>query len=350
MSLPPVVRTKTEKNIISQREMPLLLMALQARWPRLLPLAAAGLALVIGFGLGVLIMRHRHQAEEVVASVNGVKITQGMLNGRLQATAGQQVMHTIVEEQLRLQFAKSKNLYPTDDQVKERYLKASMDPQFQLALTASGMSETDYKESLRVKLAQAAVLTQGVTVTPADVQKFYQDQSNPHNPTAQFYKPATITLRVIATVVNPKKPDAAKQASQRAMQELSSGTPFELVAGEYSQDPSKANGGLISPLQRGRSPLSKDPALETRIFNLKVGEISPPALFHNEWWIFRCEDKTQGQAVPFEKVKDEADLGAKLVKGAQQNGPRIQKEFLEFQQGAKLQAFWPQYQRAVTGH
>lgn len=349
MPLPPVVRTRTEKNVISPREMPLPLMALQARWPRLLPLAAAGLALVIGFGIGVLVMRHRHEATQVVASVNGVIITQDMLDARLQETAGPQVMHTLVEEQLRLLFAKKKNLYPTDQQVEERYQQVSKDPRFLSLLAASGLSINDYKESLRVKMAQAAVLTQGVTVTDADVQKYYQAQSDPRNPTAQFYKPDTITLRVIAAVVDPKKPDAAKQLIQHAMQELNANTPFDLVATQYSQDPSKDNGGLISPLQRGRSPISSDPRLESALFNLKVGQLDGPVLFHNEWWIFRCEDKTQGQAVPFATVKDEAVLGAKLVKGTQLNAQRVNKEFLAFFQTANLQAFWPQYRKAVTG-
>lgn len=349
MPLPPVARTKTQNNPTSHREMPLPLLALQARWPRLLPLAAAGLALVIGFGIGVLVMRHRHQAEQVVASVNGVVITRDMLDARLQETAGQQVMHIMVEEQLRLQFAKSKNLYPTDQQVEERYQQASKDPHFASLLAASGMPVSDYKDSLRVKLAQAAVLTQGVTVSDADIRKYYQAQSNPRNPTAQFYKPDTITLRVIAAVVDPKKPDAAKKLVQSAMQELNSGTPFDLAASEYSQDASKSNGGLISPLQRGRSPITPDLPLETSLFNLKVNQLYGPVLFHNEWWIFRCEDKKQGQAVPFNTVKDEAALGAKLAKGFQQNTKRVETEFAAFEQNSKLQAFWPQYQRAVTG-
>ena len=121
---------------------------------------------------------------------------------------------------------------------------------------------------------------------------FYKAQSDPNNPQAQFYKPATMTFRVVATA-------SQKAAAQRALQDLNSNTPFELVAAQYSIDPSKDAGGLISPLQRGRSPLSQTPALEATLFNMQVGQTVGPVNFNKGWWIFRCEDKTLGQALPF---------------------------------------------------
>jgi len=342
MSVPPVLRPKNEKSVISNRATSPPLMGLQSRWPGLLPWGAAALALLAGFGGGVGVMRHRHEGQKVIAAVNGTPITQDQLFLRLQSAAGQPVMHKMVEEELQLQFAAKKGLPPTDAQVEARYQAIRKDPRFMPALVASGLSLDDYKRSLRVKLALANVLTDKISVSDAEVQDFYKAQSDPNNPQAQFYRPATMTFRVIAT---PNQKSALS-----ALRDLNANSPFELVASEYSIDPSKSIGGLLSPLQRGRSPLSQNAPLEASLFGMKVGQIQGPVLFNKGWWIFRCEDKSLGQALPFSSIKDEAVLGAKIVKGTKTNGPGVEKDFQDFERSSSLQAFWVQYQRAVTGH
>lgn len=342
MSVPPVLRPKNEKSVISNRQTPPPLMALQSRWAGLLPWAAAAVALLIGLGAGVLIMRHRHEGQNVVAVVNGVPITKDQVFARLQSAAGQSVVHKLVEEELQMQYAAKKKLSPTDVQVETKFQTLRKDPRFVPALIASGMSLDDYKHSLRVKLALSNVLTDGVKVSDAEVRDFYNTQSNPNNPQAQFWKPATMTFRVIAT--------ANQKSAQAALSELNTNTPFEMVAAEFSLDPSRNAGGLLSPLQRGRSPLSQAPALENALFNMKVGQVYGPVIFNKSWWVFRCEDKSLGQAIPFDSIKDEARLGAAIVKGTKLNGRKVEQEFQDFQAHSNRQAFWPQYQRAVSGH
>ena len=330
-----------KRALVASRETAPPLMALQSHWPGLLPWGTAVLALLIGLTAGILIMRHRHEGQKVVAAVNGVQITQDQLFTRLQEAAGQQAMHKMVEEELQLQFAAKEGVPPTDAQVEARYESIKKDPRFLPALRASGLSLDDYKHSLRVKLAQANVLTNKITVSNAEVQDFYKAQSDPNNPQAQFYKPATMTFRVIAT--------PSEQAARSALTDLNNNTPFELAAATHSVDPSKDAGGLIAPLQRGRSPLSQNPVLEANLFNMKVGQTVGPVNFNKGWWIFRCEDKSLGQAIPFNSIKDEAVLGAKIVKGTNINGREVETKFGEFERSSSLQAFWVQYQRAVTG-
>ena len=259
---------------------------------------------------------------------------------RLQEAAGPAMMHKMVEEELQIQFAKKKGLAPTDAQVEEKFDKASRSPNFLAALGAANISQDDYKRSLRVKMCQANVLTDGITVSDSEVRDFYNAQTNPRNPAAQFYSPETITLRAIAV--------STQAAALKVVQELAANTPFELAASEYSLDSSKDNGGLLQPLQQGRSPLSRTPDLESAIFGLQVHQTYGPVLFNKAWWLFRCEEKTPGQAKPFESVKDDCRLGAMIQKGTQQKGKAVQAEFQEFQRTSNLQAFWRQYQQAVT--
>lgn len=307
-----------------------------------LPLAAAAVALILGITLGVIVMRHRHEATTVVASVNGAVITQADFFEKLQSVAGQAAIHSMVEQNLQLQFAKKKGVVITDAQVDAQLAKDQENPDFQKSLTARGLTLPAYRDALRVRLAQSLVYAQGVSVTDAEVQDWYKAASNPANPNSIYYRPEAVSMSVISV------PTPA--LAQRAMKELNSGTPFALVATAYSTDTSKAQGGQIAPLVRGRNPVSKTPALEKALFDLAIGGTYGPAEFGKAWWIFHCTGKTPSQTLPFTAVATEARQNALAAKGVKLNGAKIAKEFMDFQHSSQLKAFWPQYEQAVTGH
>lgn len=312
-------------------------------------LVAAGMFLV-GLLLGVVVMRQRTQSKQIIVSVNGATITRDDLFNHMQDSYGAQTVHTLAQNLLQLQFAAKKGLAPTQAQVDAEYAKLSSRPNFAQALAQSGIQEGDFKENLRVQLAETNVITQGITATDADAQAYYKAQSSPSNPTAQFYHPAQVSLRVIATLTQPQ--------AQKALAELASGTPFELAASTYSLDTSRTNGGLLAPLSFGSRPLHQVPALEQQIFAMKIGDqigpvfFAPPGTSESapKWWIFRCQDKAPAVTIPYSQVQDQCLTGAKLAKGTALNSRRIQQEFLDFQHTSNLQAFWPQYQRAIATH
>lgn len=304
-------------------------------------LVAAGMFLV-GLFIGVLVMKQRAHSATIVVSVNGGNITRDDLFNQMQDTVGAQTVHKLVQNMLQLQFAGKKNLLPTDEQVNAEYLKMSQRPNFLAALAQSGIPEGDFKQNLRVQLAETNVITQGVSASDADAQAYYKAQADPNNPAAQFYRPAEVSLRAIATATEPQ--------ARQALTELASNTPFELVATTYSLDTSKTNGGLLAPLAFGRSPLHRSPTLEQTIFAMKVGSQMGPVFFSNQWWIFRCQDRAAATTLPYSQVQEQCLTGAKLAKGTAQNSKRIQQEFTDFQHSSNLQAFWPQYQKVIAAH
>jgi foldase protein PrsA len=302
----------------------------------------AGTLFCAGLIIGVLVMRHRAQSAIIIASVNGATITRDDLFNQMQDTVGAQTMHKIIQNDLQLQFAQKKGLAPTDADVDAEYAKMLQRPNFQQALAQSGIPESDFKESLRIQLAETNVITQGVTASEADAQKYYQVQSNPSTPAAQFYQPEEVSLRAIAT--------PSQVLAQRALADLNTQSPFELVATTYSTDASKSNGGLLAPMALGRSPLHADPALEKAVFSMNIGSQIGPVFFAKQWWIFRCQDKAPAKTIPYAQVQEQCLTGAKLVKGTLVNSKRIQQEFTDFQHTSNLQAFWPQYQKVIATH
>ena len=329
-TLPPFPQSRTPEPVARKRlpKVPLWLLAT--------------VTFIAGLGIGVLVMRHRAKSAVIIVSVNGDTITRDDLFNQMQDTAGTATMHRMVQDALQLQFAAKKGLAPTDADVDREYAKMMQRPNFAQSLAQSGVLDYDFKYNLKVQLAETNVITQGVTATDADARKYYQVQSSPSNPKAQFYQPAEVSLRAIAT--------ASQAQAKQALADLNAQSPFELVATTYSVDDSKSNGGLLAPLALGRSPLHTDPALENTVFNMKVGSQIGPVPFAKRWWIFRCQDKSAAVTIPYAQVQDQCLTGAKLVKGTIVNSRRIQQEFTDFQHTSNLQAFWPQYQKVIAAH
>jgi parvulin-like peptidyl-prolyl isomerase len=188
-------------------------------------------------------------------------------------------------------------------------------------------------------MAQAAVVSQGVQVSELDGQKFYQRQSDPKNANAQFYQPATTTLRAIGV--------ADQGRALKALGEINDNVPFETVVREYQDGEAAQSGGIMAPVVFGRSMLHKDAPLERKVFDLAVGRQLGPVPFNGKWWIFQCVERAPAVTTPYPQVREDCLLGAKLVKGLGQNGRQIRADFWKFQQSAKIQAFWSQYQPAT---
>ena len=156
--------------------------------------------LIVGIVIGVVGMRQRYKAQEVVASVNGASITKSELFERLQAAAGQQTMRAMVGEKLTLQFAKKQGVLPTEEQITARFnTELKKEPKLREMLAQRGLSEAQFRESLMMATAQANVLSKGVTVTDAEARRFYDANVNKSNPNAVFYTPESVQIAVIVT-------------------------------------------------------------------------------------------------------------------------------------------------------
>jgi parvulin-like peptidyl-prolyl isomerase len=299
------------------------------------------LSLLLGLVIGAWGMRTRYQQreKEVIVSVNGQNITKNMFYRRLELAAGPDVIRAMVREQLIMQFARENRLLPGKEEVEKQYAELSKDPNFAQNLAQTGQTPDEFKNALRIRLAQAAVINQGVTVTDEEIQKYYQRNIDPKNPQAAFYTPEMARVAVIVT--------ATQEDAKKALEAIRDGEAFDKVAQKHSVDISKKNGGLMPPVYRGRSNLTKVPGMEDAIFRMKIGEQIGPVKYANAWWIIRCLDKRAAETRSLEKVREEARLGATLAKGLPANAENVEKKFEEYQNKAKVQAFWPQYREIV---
>ncbi len=291
------------------------------------------------FGAGVFFTRQHYKAVETVASVNGTEITKGEFYRRLEMAAGVEVLRGMAGEQLTLEYARKKGVMPTEAEVQARFDQESAKPDFDQALAQRRQTPEDFKQALRVSMAQAKALGKGIAVSDAEARKFYEANISRANPLARYYTPEQVEIAVVVTQTEAR--------SNKALADLRQDLPFSTVAKNYSQDASKDNGGVLPPVLRGRTASRKIPGLEQALFGMKIGEQIGPRKFAGVWWIIRCLDKKPEVTQPFEKVREECRTGAMLMKGIPANAKSVETDFQKFQREANIQAFWPQYHDAL---
>lgn len=315
-------------------------------------LILAILMLIVGIAIGAFGMRARYSSQEVIAAVNGVTIKKEEFFQRLQqGTTGRDVLRVMVGEKLQDQFAEKQNKRTPKEEVEARYAEVSKKPGFQETLNNEFMTPGQFKDRMRRNMDRIAVLTKDINVTDAEIQTFYKMHTDPNNPQARFYTPAGIKIAAIVT--------NSKSKAEKARAKIRNGASFSAVAKSDSMDTSNEKGGELDAIYQGRTKFRtvknrQGQTMEDALFRMKVGEISDPQEWiipgiGTSWWIVYCLDKKPAEKKDFAEVKDEARMGAGLTKSINNDIiKKVEADFVKFQKEAKVQAFWPQYQKAIS--
>jgi foldase protein PrsA len=217
-----------------------------------------------------------------VATRNGQAISQADFQSKLESSpVARNILQQMVQEALIEQYAKSNNITVTDDEInaREDQLKANFpNGSWDEMLKARNLTEADVKQALREQVILDKALAKQVTITPAQVQQYFQKNH------AAFDKPEQVQARHILV------PDLATANKVEAL--LKQGKSFSDLAKQYSTDPgSKDKGGELGWFRRGQMV----PAFDKVAFSLPVGAISQPVKSPFGYHIIQVEGKQPGQ-------------------------------------------------------
>lgn len=207
----------------------------------------------------------------------------------------------ITDKDVDARIAEVKKQYFGDDQKK-------LDKQLQ----TQGYTNEAFRADIRAQLVSEKLydkVTSGVTVTNAELEKYYHDNIS------QYETPESRDVRHILVAVNKdgvnigdvksggdQKVDFARSQpiADRIYQELKSGADFAALAKKESQDPgSKANGGKLT-VAKGQTVVPFDKAA----FLLKTDEISKPVKTEFGYHlIMPIGDVKPAATTPFQKAK-----------------------------------------------
>ncbi len=255
-----------------------------------------------------------------VATVNGQPISQAAFQARLEASpVARQVLQQMVQDTLIEQYAKNNNISVSDADVaaREEQLKANFPAgSWDEMLKARGLTEDDVRSALREQLILDKALSKDVTITPAQIQAYFNKNH------AAFDKPEQVTARhiLVPNLATANKVEAA----------LKAGGNFAALAKQYSIDPgSKDKGGDLGTFRRGQMV----PAFDKVAFSEPVGAISAPVKSPFGYHIIQVTARDPGQKATLASATDRITDMLRQ----QQESPLIQPFLQNLQQKANIQ-------------
>ncbi|MBI2188618.1 MAG: peptidyl-prolyl cis-trans isomerase [Acidobacteria bacterium] len=228
-----------------------------------------------------------------------------------------QLILEAVDELLLVQRGRELGLALGDEQFKtivENIKKSNnieSEDQFQMALKQEGMTMTDLRRALERQMlaseSQRRDVVDKISVTEAEARAYYDAHRT------EFTTPSEVTLREILIEVpvtekgiNVAQDDEAKAEAEEVRKRLLAGEPFPRLAAEFSDAPSKANGGLIGPIREGELA----DALQQQLAKLKVGELTTVIRTTRGYQILKLESRTETRIRSFEDAR--ADISTRV--------------------------------------
>jgi parvulin-like peptidyl-prolyl isomerase len=223
-----------------------------------------------------------------------------------------QLILTAVDELLLVQRGRELGYVMNDDQFKsvldniKKDNNIDTDEKFQEALKQEGMTLADLrrqleKNMLETRVQQNEVLAK-ISVTEDEARTYYDAHKN------EFTTPSEIMLREILIVVpttdrgvNVAQDDAAKAKAEELRHRLLAGEPFARLAGEVSEAPSKANGGLIGPIKADELA----PGLQAMLSKINVGEVSEVIRTQRGYQLLALESRTETKVKTFDEGRQD---------------------------------------------
>jgi peptidyl-prolyl cis-trans isomerase SurA len=226
-----------------------------------------------------------------------------------------QLLVDAIDELLLLQMGKEKGYHLSDDQFKawldnlRKEQNLGDDQKFQAALKQEGMTIDDLRKNVEKQFVVSNVQREEVgsklSITEEEARQYYLTHRE------QFAEPATVTLREILievptskqggqTTISVASQDEAEGRAAALRTRVLAGEDFAKVAAEASASSSKANGGLIGPINL----VEVSVAVQELIAKMKPGEISAPIRTNRGVQILKLETIKPASTQPFESVRD----------------------------------------------
>jgi peptidyl-prolyl cis-trans isomerase SurA len=178
--------------------------------------------------------------------------------------------------------------------------------QFQSALKQENMTLSDLRKSLErqviISRVQQNEVMGKVAVSDDEARNYYDAHK------AEFTSPQTVTLREIFVAVpgdgktlNVGRDEEASAKAEDIRKRVLAGESFEKLAADLSDAPSRANAGLIGPLNL--NDLSQD--VRNLIAPMKPGDVTEVLKANRGYQILKLESISAAEVKPFDQARED---------------------------------------------
>jgi parvulin-like peptidyl-prolyl isomerase len=273
--------------------------------------------LVISFLRGAFSAEKKHQNEEVIATVNGKKITQADLANRLEAfrntdaetlnTIKQEILDQLITDILLEEFIDRQGLVVAPEEIEREVNQIRSNitgnqknsgQSLEKVLAAIGSNMGEFKSSIKHSLALGKYFNN--KIDERTLEKYFDGNKSLFNGES---------VKVCHILIDTRDMKTQEELSHTLEQiksikrEIDNGAAFDEMAKKYSNCPSAQNGGDLGFIQR-KGNLAKS-FLDTA-FSLRTGQVSDPVQTEFGYHLIKVTEKKEGANIKFGDVKEKA--------------------------------------------
>lgn len=226
--------------------------------------------------------------DEIVARVNGEKITKAELYETMIQYYGQDSLNQLVAQKIIESESKKNNIAVTADEIKEEVTRLSGDyggeAALQAALAYNNMTMEALEKSIVLNLRIEKLLAPTITISDDEISAYFTTNKS------TFDRPEQVQASHILV--------ETEQAAAEVQSQIGQGRDFAELAKEYSTDESNKDlGGDLGTF--GRGVMAQE--FEQAAFSLAAGEISEPVKTEYGYHIIKLAAKIPAQDAVLEE-------------------------------------------------
>ncbi len=227
-----------------------------------------------------------------------ILLSSGRVDDPITAELKSQVLEALVQEKLQKQLAEKADISVSMEEINESLAHLASEnnmnlDQMKKFFSEKGVPVSTLAERIKVNIlwmkTVRAVFGSTIQVTQTDVEKEKARLE-------ALSKKDQILMGEIVYFTNTKDSLGHTESKiKEAHKNLQQGVPFVVVARNFSQVPSSAQGGVIGWMDIHLAP--------EQAKNLKVGEFTQPIQIGNRWVIFQCLDRKKSGELSEKEAK-----------------------------------------------
>lgn len=219
----------------------------------------------------------------------------------------QEMLNSLIDDKLADQEIKTAGIFVDDQEIDhaiEQVKKANFysDEDLRRALTASGITMSDYRNEIKKQMQRNQLVNQkvksAIIITESDITDYYKNHPELYSSQEKYF--IRNIIMPLTPGMSPEEKKLVREKMEKVHQELANGASFEQMAKDYSEAMNAADGGKLGSF--ALNELAEN--IRAAVAPLKPGTFSSIVETDQGLQIFYVEDIAQSGGKEFSEATE----------------------------------------------